>query len=49
MRKIIKNSHSDFTSEELIKLKGDKKIYVVFSTSGEREADLVKTTPRGTD
>ncbi|HPS87712.1 MAG TPA: hypothetical protein PLY36_13255 [Spirochaetota bacterium] len=41
MRKIIKYDQADFTPEELLKLKGDKKIYAVFSTFGEREADLV--------
>ncbi len=41
MRKIYKYSHSDFNALELVGLKGDKKIYVVFSTFGEREADLV--------
>jgi len=54
MKEIIKYSHGSFTTDELLKLKGDKKIYVVFSTFGEREADLViekiavlKTLPDG--
>lgn len=41
MGKILKYNHADFKPEELIKLKGEKKIYAVFSTFGEREADLV--------
>jgi len=41
MKNIIKYSHADFTPEELLKLKAERKIYVVFSTFGEREADLV--------
>ena len=31
----------DFTPERVQELKGDKKIYVVFSTFGEREAELI--------
>jgi glucosyl-3-phosphoglycerate synthase len=54
MPHIIKYSHTDFSRDEIIRLKADKKIYVVFSTFGEREADLVadkievlKTLPAG--
>lgn len=41
MKNVTKYNHTDFTVNELAALKGDKKIYVVFSTFGEREADLV--------
>jgi hypothetical protein len=41
MNKIAKYSSSEFTSDKLLSLKKNKKIYVVFSTFGEREADLV--------
>lgn len=41
MKKIMKYSHADFTPEEILKLKNNKKIFAVFSTFGEREADLV--------
>ncbi len=41
MREIIKYVHSDFTPEEVLKLKENKKIIAVFSTFGEREAHLV--------
>jgi len=41
MKKIIKYNHNYFKPEELLEIKGDKKIYAVFSTFGEREADLV--------
>lgn len=41
MPEILKYNHGDFTHDEIIELKGNKKIYVVFSTFGEREADLV--------
>lgn len=41
MKKIMKYSHADFTAEEILKLKNNKKIFAVFSTFGEREADLV--------
>lgn len=54
MKKILKFNHTDFTPEYLLKIKGEKKIYAVFSTFGEREADLVvekiavlKTLPHG--
>jgi len=38
---ITKYNHTDFEIDELLKIKGEKKIFVVFSTFGEREADLV--------
>lgn len=38
---IKKYTHTDFSIDELVKIKGNKKIFVVFSTFGEREADLV--------
>ncbi|HPF07250.1 MAG TPA: hypothetical protein PK293_14515 [Spirochaetota bacterium] len=38
---LTKYTHSDFSIDELLKLKGLRKIFVVFSTFGEREADLV--------
>ncbi len=38
---ITKYTHTDFSIDELIKIKGNRKIFVVFSTFGEREADLV--------
>ena len=41
MKQIIKYNHRDFQPEEILKIKNDKKIYAVFSTFGEREADLV--------
>ena len=41
MKEIYKYDHGDFSPDKLLELKGDKKIYVVFSTFGEREADLV--------
>jgi len=41
MKEIVKYNHSDFTPDEILKLKGNKKIYTVFSTFGEREADSV--------
>lgn len=41
MKQIYKYNHSDFTIDKITELKGNKKIYVVFSTFGEREADLV--------
>lgn len=41
MKKIMKNSHTDFAPEEILKFKNNKKIFAVFSTFGEREADLV--------
>jgi len=51
---ITKYNHTDFEIDELLKIKGEKKIFVVFSTFGEREADLVcekikliKTLPVG--
>jgi len=54
MAEIIKYNHADFGHDEILELKKDKKIYVVFSTFGEREADLVagkisllKTLPAG--
>ncbi|HPS56895.1 MAG TPA: hypothetical protein PK514_02215 [Spirochaetota bacterium] len=54
MTGIIKYNHADFSHSEILELKGSRKIYVVFSTFGEREADLVaskiellKTLPAG--
>ena len=54
MNDIIKYNHADFSHDEILKLKGNRKIHVVFSTFGEREADLVagkiellKTLPSG--
>lgn len=51
---ITKYNHAEFKAEELLRVKGDRKVYVVFSTFGEREADLVagkigflKTLPTG--
>jgi hypothetical protein len=41
MKNIVKYNHSDFTFDEIIRLKNDKKILVVFSTFGDREADLI--------
>ncbi|GEM_PF-288612 len=38
---LTKYNHTDFSIDELLKLKGRRKIFVVFSTFGEREADLV--------
>lgn len=38
---ITKYTHTDFSIDELVKIKGNRKIFVVFSTFGEREADLV--------
>jgi len=39
---MIKNYESkNFTLEKLLNIKSNKKIYVVFSTFGEREADLI--------
>lgn len=38
---ITKYTHMDFSINELITIKGNRKIFVVFSTFGEREADLV--------
>lgn len=54
MSDIVRYSHDDFTPERILKIKGDRRIYAVFSTFGEREADLVigkiavlKTLPAG--
>lgn len=54
MQKIIKYNQAEFGIDEIIKLRADKKLYVVFSTFGEREADLVadkigllRTLPEG--
>lgn len=54
MPDIIKYNHADFRDDEILRLKGSRKIFVVFSTFGEREADLVaskiellKTLPAG--
>jgi len=54
MRDMLKFDHSDFAPADILKLKGEKKVYAVFSTFGEREADLVvekiaviKTLPHG--
>jgi len=41
MDDIIEYNKSDFTLENVKKMKGEKKIFVVFSTFGEREADLI--------
>jgi len=41
MRKVVKYSHSDFSIDEFLRLKNNKKIFVVFSTFGGREADLI--------
>jgi len=41
MKSVVKYNHSDFTIDELIRLKDNKKILVIFSTLGEREADLI--------
>lgn len=38
---LTKYNHTDFGIDELLKQKGRRKIFVVFSTFGEREADLV--------
>jgi hypothetical protein len=38
---LTKYNHTDFSIDELLHLKGGRKILVVFSTFGEREADLV--------
>ncbi|MGB4270583.1 MAG: hypothetical protein WBK20_15575 [Spirochaetota bacterium] len=32
---------TDFNDESLVRIKGNKKIYVIFSTFGEREAELI--------
>ncbi len=54
MKEILKYDHKDFNPADLLKIKGEKKIYAAFSTFGEREADLVvdkiavlKTLPDG--
>lgn len=54
MPEIIKYNHRDFGHDEILRLKGSKKIFTVFSTFGERESDLVadkirllKTLPEG--
>lgn len=54
MKEIIKYSHKDFSADRIPDSKGGKKILAVFSTFGEREADLVadkiallKTLPAG--
>ncbi len=54
MPQITKYNHTDFSHDEILELKGNRKIYVVFSTFSEREADLVaskiellKTLPAG--
>lgn len=39
--KIDKYEAFDFTKESILSLKNNKKVYVVFSTFGEREADLI--------
>jgi len=41
MRAIDYFEASDYNDESLVKLKGNKKIYVIFSTFGEREAELI--------
>lgn len=38
---MTKYTHADFSIDELVRIKGNRKIIVVFSTFGEREADLV--------
>ncbi len=54
MKQLLKYNHSDFSPDSVLNCKGEKKIFVVFSTFGEREADLVaekisvlKTLPSG--
>lgn len=54
MPEIRKYNHTEFSPAEILELKRNKKLYVVFSTFGEREADLVagkitllKTLPAG--
>ncbi len=54
MPDILKYNHADFGPDEILEHKGNRKIFVVFSTFGEREADLVankiellKTLPDG--
>lgn len=54
MPSILKYNHRDFGHDEILKHKGERKIYAVFSTFGERESDLVadkirllKTLPAG--
>ena len=41
MKKLLNYEASEFTLKDIEKIKGDRKIFVVFSTFGEREADLV--------
>ncbi|MCL2155940.1 MAG: hypothetical protein FWH53_09775 [Leptospirales bacterium] len=41
MKRVVKYNHSDFTIDEFLRLKNNKKVLVVFSTFGEREADLI--------
>lgn len=41
LKEILKYNHSDFTPEGIFRLKDGYKIIPVFSTFGEREADLV--------
>jgi hypothetical protein len=41
MKEIAKYKHNDFTIDEFLRLKNDKKVLVVFSTFGEREAALI--------
>jgi hypothetical protein len=41
MKRVVKYNHSDFTVDEFLRLKNNKKGLVVFSTLGEREADLI--------
>jgi len=41
MKKPEHRHHSEFTLERVESLKGQRRLYVVFSTFGEREADLI--------
>ncbi len=41
MRKIVQYESDDFTADKVRELKRGKKIFVVFSTFGEREAELI--------
>jgi len=41
MKNVVKYNHSDFSIDEFLRLKDNKKVLVVFSTFGEREAGLI--------
>ncbi|MCL1833174.1 MAG: hypothetical protein FWG49_01605 [Leptospirales bacterium] len=41
MKGIVKYRHTDFSIDEFLRLKDNKKVFVVFSTFGEREAALI--------